>query len=105
MTEYIERGKSLEQLIPMAEASAKLHDGIMTAVSQIRNQPAADVRPMEHGYWKPIYDTDADMQRGRALYYECSRCGRAARDETYSYDPACEFCPHCGAEMNGEEEW
>ncbi len=43
MSEHIERETLINLLLPMANASAKLHDGIMTAVFQVKNQPAADV--------------------------------------------------------------
>ena len=61
-----------------------------------RNQqfPAADVATVRHGRW--------EKQSG---LYSCSECGK-----TCPYDVqadvieywACNYCPNCGAKMNGE---
>ncbi len=68
----------------------------------IKDEPAADVRLMTHSYWKPIFDTYANKERGFAIYYECSECGCISRDCTYSRGLDYEFCPNCGAKMYGE---
>ena len=57
----------------------------------ILEQPTADVEPVRHGYW------DNDM--------ECSICGCLApvshvTGEEYAY----EYCPNCGAKMDGKEQ-
>lgn len=98
MDEYIEKVKTLEELISMAEASVKLYGGIMTAVSYIRNQPAADVRPEQHGHW--IRRTGAFDKRDN--FYCCSECNRTINiicgDKISNY-PYC----HCGAKMDESE--
>lgn len=68
-------------------------------------ETVSDVRTERHGHWKPIFDTEGNKRLGRAMHYECSRCGRTVKDETYSYSLDYEICPHCGAEMDEEEEW
>ena len=68
--------------------------GIEMALEYAKNIPAADVAPVRHGRW--------EKQRG---IYSCSECGM-----TCPYDVqadvieywACNYCPNCGAKMDGE---
>lgn len=66
--------------------------------------PTADVALVVHGYWKPIYPDKIFEHQNRAKYYECSVCGRNSADEGYSNGLDYEFCPYCGAVMDGKEE-
>lgn len=91
---YIEREKTIEELTSIAESSKKLYSGIMTAISQIRHLPEADVSPIKYGYWvanKSPYDK-------RDSFYYCSVCHRTINlicgDNLDNY-PYC----HCGAKM------
>lgn len=65
--------------------------------------PTADVRPEKHGYWIPNFDNAADEKRGVAMKYKCSECGNTEKDETYSHAMDYEFCPRCGAKMDGKD--
>ncbi len=103
MSEHIEREMLINLLLPMAEASAKLHDGIMTAVFQVKNQPAADVAPVVHGHWR-ISEYE---------FLDCSCCGKSyytgatstSQANDYIISGKCyKFCPNCGAKMDGEEK-
>ncbi len=92
MSEYIEREKLIDQLLPLADASAKLHDGIMTAIFQVKNQPAADVPSVVHGHWEVF------APWGSKKTVICSECG--------NYSPLAgeyAYCPNCGARMDKEE--
>lgn len=53
--------------------------------------PTADVQEVRHGKW-------VMNERG---VYECSVCGRVPTEEQKQYD---QYCPNCGAKMEGEEE-
>lgn len=53
-------------------------------VTAIRNIPSADVAEVKHGEWK--------WRNGG----ECSECG--FHNSNFDYN----FCPHCGAKMDGE---
>lgn len=66
-------------------------------------KPNANVRLESHGCWIPIFCCEGDKRRGMAKDYECSKCGRVVSDATYSHELDYEFCPHCGAEMDGKE--
>lgn len=52
-------------------------------VKDIDNAPTVDAFPVVHGYW---------IGKG---YDECSVCGRLELGRT-------NYCPYCGAKMNGE---
>ena len=47
-------------------------------------QPTIDATPVKHGVWFGTV---------------CSCCGAST---SFSYD--CEYCPHCGADMRGEDD-
>ena len=69
------------------------NDAILMVKSMIHGEKAADVVPVRHGRW--------EKQSG---LYSCSECGT-----TCPYDVqadvieywACNYCPHCGAKMDG----
>ena len=66
----------------------------------IDRQPTADVVEVRHGEWIGTeYDGYAD---GNPVYdkWECSKC-----HEEYCYEgepPLYNYCPNCGAKMDGE---
>ena len=59
--------------------------------------PAADVQPVVHGRW----------EEGHEMYgveYSCSVCGCYALWKELTTDQVCtEYCPHCGAKMDGAD--
>lgn len=70
------------------------------AYAEIREMPAADVAEVVHGQWQGEGDGYADG----ALVYDvwvCSNCGHYIDDGTD--DPEClpNYCPSCGAKMDG----
>ena len=70
------------------------------AYAEIREMPAADVAEVVHGQWQGEGDGYADG----ALVYDvwvCSNCGHYIDDGTD--DPEClpNYCPVCGAKMDG----
>ena len=59
----------------------------------IRGLPAADVRPVRRGKWKP-----RDFTYGRS-YYFCSACEETVDMPTAMGIPMFRYCPNCGAWM------
>lgn len=53
--------------------------------------PAADVRPVVHGKWEPIYFSE---DGGRSTYFLHRQCGCEVEEES-------NYCPRCGAQMDG----
>ena len=66
----------------------------------VRNRPAVDAKPVRHAQWK------ATNCRGTLCdTYVCSECGNmVTQAEGYTYSCTYNYCPHCGARMDGEEE-
>ena len=108
--EYIKRGDALLEIesIPKGNWSTKRF------VDAIEKVPAADVEPVRHGHWvykmrernKTEKVTGFDELgfnhtvivnthvKGKVPY--CSECNALAADSFL------DFCPHCGAKMDGE---
>ena len=88
MPEYIEREKVLSKAAPVEGCFSD-----MISAYDVIMLPVADVAPVRHGRW--------EKQNG---LYSCSECGK-----TCPYDVqadvieywACNYCPHCGAKMDG----
>lgn len=92
MAEYIEKDVAINTIMGQPP-DAHYPDWY---ASQIKDIPAADVAPVVRGYW--IRHDDADIVEGYYVpEYECSKCKSWVKDDT-------DFCPHCGARMDGERK-
>lgn len=69
-------------------------------VSFIETQPTADVREVRHESWK--YKT---LDNFRKVECTCTHCGWSGVENYDSYVDISDFeyCPHCGAKMDGGE--
>lgn len=101
MTDYIRREDALFAL-RKAERGGSMTalTRLERAYAEIREMPAADVAEVVHGQWQGEGDGYADG----ALVYDvwvCSNCGHYIDDGTD--DPEClpNYCPVCGAKMDG----
>ena len=98
MTEYIEREATLALVRPDALEDEKAAVTIATAKKLVRNivlrTPAAAVAPVAHGRWIPVVHVGD-------CCYRCSEC-QFLRD-AYLIDIG-NYCPNCGAKMDGEAE-
>ena len=87
MTEYIER-KALRDTLYDADAIT------MSGVKILNQFPGADVSPVRHGRWVSV---------PHKLARVCSVCNR---DEPYKFADidadVYDYCPNCGAKMDGE---
>ena len=113
--EYIERNNVISHKRPFTEFdeggwSCKVQ---AVAVEDIQNIPAADVAPVRHGHWiyqssRKFINTDVSEEKlqkeilgygGRVvLNLQCSVCRKVTMVcNSISY----EYCPHCGAKMDG----
>lgn len=92
--EYIEREAALEATTynPLVEPDPTdiIYLTLVTAQKNIRKIPAADVAPVVHGEW---------CWEGK--FKACSRCGSYVEwNETLGAN-FWNFCPYCGAKMDG----
>ena len=106
MGEYISRSKSEFELcegnIP------EPYKSFCRRVINDRNLiPAADVAPVRHGQWDGEGDGYADGELVIDVWY-CSCCGHCIDDGTDDPTILPNYCPNCGARMdgarNGEEK-
>lgn len=66
----------------------------------IDEAPTIDAEPIRHGRWE---------DNKVAFYLKCSECGATVRKNLYDVFLDCDirdlnYCPHCGAKMEGVEE-
>lgn len=94
MADYINRNSVLE-LAREYYTPALREEAV--PVRAIRNIPSADVVEVRHGKWIEQEDGFGDT------YYDCSCCGESfCLIEGTPTDNMYNFCPNCGARMDGE---
>lgn len=94
MADYIRREDALKAL----------HNNFYTtAMDVIKRVPTADVAPVVHGVWQGEGDGYAD---GALVYdvWHCSNCGHCIDDGTDDPEALPNYCPNCGAKMDGGVE-
>lgn len=64
----------------------------------IRNLPAEDVAPVKRGEWVKM-----DMHKGMEQY-KCSVCHSECYVPECMGEPMYNFCPNCGARMDGDAD-
>ena len=89
MVEYIER-EALKSQIAENKLMAR-EPAAKRILAMIDDIPAADVAPVVHGRW--VYHNFDTI---------CSECRKSAIFDEWEQQAETEFCPHCGAKMDGE---
>jgi hypothetical protein len=102
MAEYIEREDFVKWLEEMQIKHPKKADAFGVAKIHLRHVPAADVKPVVHGR------NISDEAHGH-IEFKCSLCG-CELSTVYGGKNDCgmdggyfNYCPHCGARMDGEK--
>ena len=95
MYEYIER-KAIRDALYDADAIT------MSGVKILNQFPVADVAPVRHGIWISLTDCS-----NAGVY--CSVCHKKVYKEDYAIcnrknKLRSDYCPHCGAKMDGERK-
>ena len=99
MSEYIERGALLQKFKPYlddADTDA-LIDGLdaQFVVGVIEDETAADVVEVKHGRWRE--ECVVGFNKAFCVtVFVCSECKKRYRVPNMNY------CPNCGAKMDGE---
>lgn len=103
MAKYIELERALALIQPDAPEDEKAAITIATAKKLIRNlldrAPAADVVPVVHGQWltwEEMFPGKTPKKKNNLGVF-CSSCKNHA-------DNMFDFCPNCGARMDGDAE-
>ena len=99
MSDYIKREDAMEPLYEEWKAAESRSDDDIAQIVKmdyitVSNVPSADVVEVRHGHWKVYKDLGYRFVKN----YQCSECGDIIGDVNYNY------CPNCGAKMDGEEE-
>jgi hypothetical protein len=74
-------------------------NGLWNAIELIDDIPAADVAPVVHGRW--ISWEKAGNFVPSPDRHECSVCHDAAQVLVNGFELLSDYCPNCGAKMNG----
>ena len=83
--EYIEREAIIKKLREDEECDCEL-------IVLLSDYPAADVAPVKHGEWEEIRDAYRQLEG-----WMCKKCGRETKAKE-------NYCPNCGAKMDGCDE-
>ncbi len=95
MADYIDRQAARDELQKEIDEQTNplIRCGIRLARNTIDELPSADAVEVQHGHW---IESDADG-------FVCSVCRNGYRDQpTLMGEPMFEYCPVCGARMDGE---
>ena len=112
MSEYIDKSALYEKIAQLEElarnryletpSNSPCYSRYMTQLNErttfkhiVADFPAADVAPVVHGRWEYIPQTLNTLSQLR-----CPFCGWWSIDP--SIDGVYNYCPHCGAKMDGE---
>lgn len=105
MAEYIDREAALE-LLKLIECKESSINFAGTMIRELRDMPAADVRPVVRGEW--IEERMRHLLDGKIRPVRvCSVCNAGffqydLTDNVVDFTP--NFCPNCGADMRKEYE-
>lgn len=90
--EYIEREALVERL--------KKEECDCEWLWAILDIPAADVAPVKHGHWAE--KKSSGLGGIWDYYFVCNVCGGNTPNKAYIIAP--DYCPNCGAKMDGGED-
>lgn len=107
MTEYIDKyevGAKIQMMYIRREMDYGGENdfcrGMRKALRIIENTPATDVQSVKHGYWEEV----TDYGGWGDTHYRCSVCGEEwYLEDGKPKDNNMNFCPRCGARMDGEQ--
>ena len=94
MAEYIER-EALKNAFWSACQNCLSEDDV---ADLIEAAPAADVAPVVHGVWKTGFTDKENKTTG----VECSECNAYFELDLFDFGLCYNYCPNCGARMDGE---
>ena len=93
MDEYIKKSDAIMAIQPNFIRGGSIEETVLrVAQSKINELPPADVAPVVHGEWAYMEEW------GRLVTNRCSRCGQTL---TTKQEEKMNYCPNCGAKMDG----
>ena len=101
MAEYIEREDAIDTVLDAYFNTPKVNLKGELFYRGLLKMPAADVAPVVHGRW--ISWEEADNFTPSPHRHECSVCHDAAQVLVNNIELLSDYCPNCGARMDGGE--
>jgi hypothetical protein len=106
MSRYIDSTDISQQIADFKKAVKSPNSDYMTGYlcalsvteGMIDSTPTADVVEVRHGYWK--WEMKIEARAQNRLYCSCCDNECLAKDNYYVKS---DFCPYCGAKMDGEK--
>lgn len=101
MARYVNADKLLEYLEKEAESDNVKYSfigaGVQATISVIKTFPLEDVKPVVHAYWFESYwgGTGAKCSNCNYLIHACDIDYQEVKHDF-------EYCPYCGAKMDGD---
>ena len=101
MAEYIKRAEAMKICEEYSRHCFENNDSYEQDLAEkieddIIKIPTADVVEVKHGKWERRED-------GIFYWYECSECSEHPPYDKYHNMWLSEYCPHCGAKMDGKD--
>lgn len=93
LLEELQGELDFESLLYTKEQSEWFKKGLKCAVRDVKYQPTADVAEVRHGKWTLHKDGSGT----------CSECKKTQKN-VWDYNSWQNYCGHCGARMDGDEE-
>lgn len=94
MAEYIDKEQVIEWFRPYGHMDKGIpYYGLVT---DVREMKVADVAPVRHGRWDGNYCTVCKLPWNYNMVQDA--------DDWGYFDPMPDYCPNCGAKMDGDEE-
>lgn len=109
MAECIERAAAVKAVLRMRRPENSVAQNRMLSIIQmdLLKLPAADVAPVVHGRWMPVYESEitgwdpAVAGRDPIGGYICSACKEESIYDCNDEFVLSNYCPNCGAKMDG----
>ena len=97
---YIDRELAFDMITDLAgmATTKAAYAAIWKSAKQLNKVPTADVAPVKHGHWTEINHSENFGD----YHFVCSECKCNTPDRAYVVAP--DFCPNCGAKMDGVRE-
>ena len=83
--------------IPCTEADKATQRGIKRCIGEIKKMPTVDAVEVVHGEWNTIEDDYVGL-----VALQCSKCNEEYWFEEELPTKGYNYCPNCGAKMDGD---
>ena len=92
------------QMLDDTQSADKIMHGLFMAEQVIEKAKTVNAVPVVHGKWLEVEVIDDDETFGVNDAAQCSACGYIDRSGFYWPNTYYNYCPNCGAKMDGAEK-